>query len=203
MGAVRITSLYPKFNGSHFGLPPSSMHKMTGLGGKMVWMMMYAHRPHFDLPPSLNFMAFLLGKMKWFWSTVDISCMPCLKRCASFRPNLLTSERYSRDLFKGSVERPLLPWAIFLIFTRNRPWKSEDHLCTLFFIEMSRERLEKKRKNTASFVASLGAGVQPRSPYNFSCLSAVSKNGHFRSFLLGFLVSFGEEKPFLTSNASF
>ena len=30
MGAVRITSLNPKFNGSHFGLPPSSIHRMTG-----------------------------------------------------------------------------------------------------------------------------------------------------------------------------
>ena len=29
-GAVCITSLYPKCNGSHFGLPPSSIHKMTG-----------------------------------------------------------------------------------------------------------------------------------------------------------------------------
>ena len=34
MGAVCIKSWYPKFNGSHFGLPPSSIHKMTGLGGK-------------------------------------------------------------------------------------------------------------------------------------------------------------------------
>ena len=33
-----------KFNESHFGLPPSSIHKMTGLGGKMVWAMTYAHR---------------------------------------------------------------------------------------------------------------------------------------------------------------
>ena len=46
---------------------------------------------------------------------------------------------------KESVERSL-PWAIFLIFTRNRPWKSEDHLCTLFFIEMSKERLEKSER---------------------------------------------------------
>ena len=30
MGAVCITSLHPKFNGSHFGLPPSSIHRMTG-----------------------------------------------------------------------------------------------------------------------------------------------------------------------------
>ena len=33
MGAMRITSWYPKFNGRHFGLPPSSTHRMTGLGG--------------------------------------------------------------------------------------------------------------------------------------------------------------------------
>ena len=43
--AVCITSWYPKFNGSHFDLPPSSIHRMTGLGGNMAWMMMYAHRP--------------------------------------------------------------------------------------------------------------------------------------------------------------
>ena len=36
--AVCIVSRYPKFNGRHFGLPPSSklIHKITGLGGKMV-----------------------------------------------------------------------------------------------------------------------------------------------------------------------
>ena len=36
MGLVRITSWYPEFNGSHFGLPPNTIHQMTGLGGKMV-----------------------------------------------------------------------------------------------------------------------------------------------------------------------
>ena len=54
MGAVRITPWYPKFNGSHFGLQPSSIHRMTGLrGGKMVWTMTYAHRP--QLFVSCNF----------------------------------------------------------------------------------------------------------------------------------------------------
>ena len=39
MGAVRITSLNPKFNGSHFGLPPSSIHRMTGWVAisRMLW----------------------------------------------------------------------------------------------------------------------------------------------------------------------
>ena len=36
IAAVHITSWYPKFNGSHFRLPPSSIHKMTGLGGYFV-----------------------------------------------------------------------------------------------------------------------------------------------------------------------
>ena len=29
-----------------FGLPPSSIHKLTGLGGKMEWIMMYSYRPN-------------------------------------------------------------------------------------------------------------------------------------------------------------
>ena len=36
MGLVRITSWYPNFNGSHFGLPPSEIHRMTGLPPKIV-----------------------------------------------------------------------------------------------------------------------------------------------------------------------
>ena len=36
IGLVRITSWYPNFNGSHFGLPPSEINKMTGLPPKIV-----------------------------------------------------------------------------------------------------------------------------------------------------------------------
>ena len=46
MGLVRITSWYPNFNGSHFGLPPSEIHRMTGLPPKIVWTMTYSHRSH-------------------------------------------------------------------------------------------------------------------------------------------------------------
>ena len=49
-GLVRITSWYPNFNGSHFGLPPSEIHRMTGLPPKIVWTMTYSHRPHFVNP---------------------------------------------------------------------------------------------------------------------------------------------------------
>ena len=89
----------------------------------------------------------------------------------------------SRSLVKGSVERPLLPWAIFLIFTRNRPWKSEDHLCTLFFMEMSKERLDKSERTPPVLWRPWALAYSRNRPYNFSCLSAVSKNRRFRSFL--------------------
>ena len=38
---VRITC-----NGSHFGLSPSEIHRMTGLPPKIVWTMTYSHTPH-------------------------------------------------------------------------------------------------------------------------------------------------------------
>ena len=50
MGLVRITSWYPNFNGSHFGLSPCEIHKMTGLPPKIVWTMTCLHRPHCTLP---------------------------------------------------------------------------------------------------------------------------------------------------------
>ena len=72
--------------------------------------------------------------------------------------------------------------AIFLIFTRNRPWKSEDHLCTLFFIEMSKESLEKSERTPPVSWRPWALAYSRDRPYNFSCLSAVSKNRRFRSF---------------------
>ena len=83
------------------------------------------------------------------------------------------------------MKRSLLSWAIFLIFTRNRPWKSEDHLCRLYFIEMSKERLEKSEITPPVSWRPWGLAYSRDRPYTFSCLSAVSKNGRFRSFFLG------------------
>ena len=125
--------------------------------------------------------------------------------CSQQAPNLFfgVQSKNSLNRFKGSVERSLLPWAIFLIFTRNRPWKSEDYLCTLFFIEMSKERLEKSKRTPPVSWRPWALAYSPDRPYNFSCLSAVSKTRRFGSFFLGFGVSFGEEKPFVNSNASF
>ena len=51
---VHITSWYPKFNGSHFGLPPISVHKKTGLGSKMVCTMTFGRRSHFAESSSLT-----------------------------------------------------------------------------------------------------------------------------------------------------
>ena len=41
MGVVRITSLNPKFNWRQFGLPPSSIHRMTGWVAisRLLWRM--------------------------------------------------------------------------------------------------------------------------------------------------------------------
>ena len=83
---------------------------------------------------------------------------------------------------KGSVERSLLPWAIFLIFTQNRPWKSEDHLCALFFIEMSKERLEKSERIPPVSWRHWALAYSRDRRYNFSCLSAVSKTAVFTVF---------------------
>ena len=80
------------------------------------------------------------------------------------------------------MERSSLPWAIFLIFTRNRPWKSEDHLYTLFFIEMSKESLEKSERTPPVSWRPWALAYSRDWPHNFSCLSAVSKNRRFRSF---------------------
>ena len=97
------------------------------------------------------------------------------------------------NIIKGSVERSLLPWAIFLIFTQNRPWKSEDHLCMLFFIEMSKETLEKSERTPTVSWRPWALVYSRDRPYNFSCLSALAVEKRlFSQFLLGFGVSFGE-----------
>ena len=83
---------------------------------------------------------------------------------------------------KGSVDRSLLPSAIFLIFTRNRPWMSEDHLSTLFFIEMLKERLEKSERTPPVSWRPWALAYSRDRPYNLSCLSAMSKNGRLLSF---------------------
>ena len=132
--------------------------------------------------------------------------MESVQKYSTFPNHLAATSSFQQErwhyLLKGSVERSLLPWAIFLIFTRNRPWKSEDHLCMLFFYWNVKGKTRKKRKNTASFVASLGAGVQPRSTLQpFMPISGVEKPP-FSQFFLGFGMSFGEEKPFVTSNAN-
>ena len=54
MGLVCITSWYPNFNGSHFGLPPSEIHRMTGLPPKIVLTMTYSHRPFDKLGEMLD-----------------------------------------------------------------------------------------------------------------------------------------------------
>ena len=93
MGAVRITPSYPKFNGSRFGLPPSSIHKMAGLGGKMVWTMMYAHRPHFGCSMVKTAMHWitLCGYSEFQWSV-----QYCITSCRS--DNWQVQSKVNEDL---------------------------------------------------------------------------------------------------------
>ena len=66
MGAIRITSWYPKFNGSHFYfcLPPSSIHRTIRLGGEMMWT---AHRPHWFI----SFDCFSSNLPQWSFRFLD------------------------------------------------------------------------------------------------------------------------------------
>ena len=59
---------------------------------------------------------------------------------------------------------------------------SEDHFGMLFFIEMSKERLEKSERTPPVSWRPWALAYSRDRPYNFSCLSALSKNGRFRSF---------------------
>ena len=92
------------------------------------------------------------------------------------------------------------PFSWFLHETGLESLKITSARC---FLLLCRRKDSKKRKNTAGFMASLGAGVQPRSTVQlFMPVSGVEKTP-FWQFFLGFGVSFGEEMPFVNSNASF
>ena len=64
-------------------------------------------------------------------------------------------------------------------------------------------KTRKKWKNTVSFVASLGAGVQPRSTVQLVMPVSDVEKRPSSQFFLGFGVLFGEEKPLMTNNVSF
>ena len=66
MGLVHITSWYPNFNVSHFGLPPSEIHRMTGLPPQIVWTMTHSHRPHPWIRRSCE------GRWERYWREIAI-----------------------------------------------------------------------------------------------------------------------------------
>ena len=91
----------------------------------------------------------------------------------------------------------------FSWFLHEKGLESLKITSALCFLLKCRRKDSKKRKNTASFVASLGAGVQPRSTVQlFMPVSGVEKTP-FWQFFLWFGVSLGESKPFVNSNDSF
>ena len=59
---------------------------------------------------------------------------------------------------------------------------SEDHFGMLFFIKMSKERVEKSEKTPPVSWRPWALAYSRDRLYNFSCLSALLKNGHFSSF---------------------
>ena len=79
MGLVRITTWYPNFNGSHFGLPPSEIHRMTRLPPKTVWTMTYSHRPHWTLRNNYQDGRFSTSLTGMKSCTVDRGCTPAPK----------------------------------------------------------------------------------------------------------------------------
>ena len=117
----------------------------------------------------------------WAKFHIPTGCGRCINKGFQKLPNYSHRENLNFSI-KGSVERSLLPSAIFLIFTWNRSWKSEDHLCMLFFIEMSKERLEKSERIPPVSWRPWALAYSRDRPYNFSCLSAMSKNGRLHSF---------------------
>ena len=143
-------------------------------------------------------------KKKSNLKTIGTQYHHCNKQTAIFFP-FLSCNCTKKCWLKESVERSLLPWAIFLIFTQNRPWKSEDHLCMLFFIEMSKERLEKSERTPPVSWRPWALAYSRDRPYNFSCLSALSKNGRFRRIwgVIWRVKAFRDQQcQFLTRNKS-
>ena len=90
MGPVRITSWYPKFNGSHFGMSPVSIHRMTGLA-KFVWNMMDLRRPHSMSVRSISYKATTGRKTKR--SKIYFACTPFKfgRLFSLFPPSILAS----------------------------------------------------------------------------------------------------------------
>ena len=82
-GACVHHVMVSKINGSHFGFPPSSIHKMTGLGGKMT----YSHRPHFVLLSHSAQNTFLVFRSLLLWISGLQQLLPdpvvCVDSCAS------------------------------------------------------------------------------------------------------------------------
>ena len=53
-GGLAHFVMVSKIQWKPFSLPASSIHKMTGLGGEMVWTMTYAHAPHHLLKQGIS-----------------------------------------------------------------------------------------------------------------------------------------------------
>ena len=71
--------------------------------------------------------------------------------------------------------------AVFLIFTENRPWRPEDHFCKLIFHWNVKGKIQKKEQISAGLWCPWTLACSCNWLFNFSCLSALLKNGHLAS----------------------
>ena len=101
---------------------------------------------------------------------------------------------------RGEIIASLSHFPDFYTKQALKVWRSPLH--AVFYWNV-KGKTRKKRKNTASFVASLGAGVQPRSIVQFFMPVSGVEKPPFSQFFSRLWGVISEEKLFVTSNASF
>ena len=104
--------------------------------------------------------------------------------------------------FKGSVDRSLLPSAIFLIFTRTDLESLKITSPRCFSLKCQRKD-SKKVKEHRHFRGVLGRWRTAAIDRTLVMPVSDVEKRPSSQFFLGFGVSFGEKKPLVTSNVSF
>ena len=108
MGAVRITSLNPKFNRSHFGLPPSGIHRMTGwvANSRILWRMRTAPITNTPVTVILSLMYgfhFSLPSFTCHLTSIG-DCQPHACSCQRCTSTFWRRARLEISMFLHSVE---------------------------------------------------------------------------------------------------
>ena len=159
--------------------------------------------PHLAKHFSLGFLFLLRAKKPQTNKNLSGSIPPPRHNACFCLYKAKISDKGHRELLKGKREEIIASLSHFPHFYTKQAlkvWRSPLHAVFYWNVKGTSR---KKRKNTAGFVASLGAGVQPRSTVQlFMPVCAVEIPPFSQSFL-GFGVSFGEEKPFRDQQCQF